>query len=164
MRSAPALPPVDPSFRADLRDAIHAMPASIWLGLFVRGFSAAGVAVIELPLRPQLTFDGRVAQGGVVGMLADYAGVSAASCTLPPLWMASTLGYEVHNIAPAVGSRLLAVGRAQAVGRSHAVSRVEVWAQAAGTEANAEAEANDALTLVAVATTTCRPFQIKPGS
>ncbi len=149
MKSVQDLPTVDINCRADLRDAIHAMPASKLMGLRVLGFDAAGVSLIELPLRTELTFDGRAAQGGIVGLLADYAGVSAAASTLPPGWICSTLGFEVHNVAPARGQRLVAVGRAQVVGRSHAVSRAEVYAQD-----------SDALTLVCVATTTCRPFEL----
>jgi uncharacterized protein (TIGR00369 family) len=130
--------------------AIEAMPASNLIGLKVLGFAAEGVALLELPMRSELTFDGRVAQGGIVGMLADYAGVSAANCTLPPGWMASTTGYEVHNLAPAMGDALVAIGRVIQVGKTSAVSAAEVWARR-----------GDVHTLVAWATTTCRPFEVK---
>jgi uncharacterized protein (TIGR00369 family) len=144
------LPAVSPEVRADLRAAILAMPASRLLGLEVTGFDAAGISRIELQVRPELSFDGRVVQGGLVGVLADYAGVSAAACTLPAGWIASTTGFEVHNVAPAVGERLIAIGRAQHVGRSLGVSRAEVYAMN-----------GDALTLVCVATTTCKPFELR---
>jgi uncharacterized protein (TIGR00369 family) len=144
------LPAVSPEVRADLRAAILAMPASRLLGLEVTGFDAAGISRIELQVRPELSFDGRVVQGGLVGVLADYAGVSAAACTLPAGWIASTTGFEVHNVAPAVGERLIAIGRAQHVGRSLGVSRAEVYAMN-----------GDALTLVCVATTTCNPFELR---
>lgn len=150
------LPQVNPDCRADLREAIHAMPASRLIGLEVLGFDPSGVSLIALPLRAELSFDGVAAQGGIVGLLADYAGVSAAACTLPQGWIASTLGFEVHNVAPARGIRLLAVGRAASVGRSHAVSRAEVFAETA----------DGALTLVCVASTTCRPLDLgaaRPG-
>lgn len=145
-----APPTVEPGFRQDLAMAIEAMPASKLLGLKVLGFSAEGTSLLELPMRSELTFDGRVAQGGIVGMLADYAGVSAANCTLPVGWMASTTGYEVHNLAPAVGDALVAVGRLVHLGKTIAVSNAEVWARRDGMH-----------TLVAWATTTCRPFEIK---
>lgn len=140
-------PDVDPDHRADLRDAIHAMPSSRLVGLRVLGFSADGVSLVELPVHAALTFDGRAVQGGVVGLLADYAGVSAAAATLPPGWFMSTVGYEVHLVAPAAGQRLVAVGRAVTVGRSHAVARADVYAERDGVA-----------TLVAVATTTSRPL------
>lgn len=145
----PAWPAIDPSFRADLKAAIEAMPASRLLGLHVIGFGAEGSSRIELPIRPELTFDGRVVQGGFVGVLADYAGVSAAACTLPAGWIASTTGFEVHNLAPAVGERLVAVGRALSVGKSIGVSRAEVYAQR-----------GERFVLVCAATTTCRPFEL----
>ena len=82
-------PDLQPGLRADLAAAIEAMPASRLIGLRVRGFAPGGVSLLELPMSPQVTFDGRVVQGGIVGMLADYAGVSAASSTLPAGWAAS---------------------------------------------------------------------------
>jgi uncharacterized protein (TIGR00369 family) len=118
----------------------------------VSGFGASGISRIEMPIRADLTFDGRVVQGGIVGVLADYAGVSAAACTLPQGWMASTTGFEVHNVAPAVGERLVAIGRAQHVGKSLGVSRAEVYAMS-----------GSVATLVCIATTTCRPMAVAPN-
>lgn len=143
------LPTVSIDHRADLRAAILSMPATRLLGLEVVGFDPSGVSRFELPVRPELSFDGRVVQGGIVGVLADYAGVSAAACTLPVGWIAATIGFEVHNVAPAAGERLIAIGRAQHVGRSLGVSRAEVFAVIGRT-----------VTLVCVATTTCKPFEL----
>jgi uncharacterized protein (TIGR00369 family) len=145
----PDWPAIDPAFRADLKAAIEAMPASRLLGLRVAGFGAEGASRIEMPIRPEISFDGHVVQGGFVGVLADYAGVSAAACTLPAGWIASTTGFEVHNLAPAVGQRLVAVGRALSVGKTLGVSRAEVYAQH-----------GERWTLVCAATTTCRPFEL----
>ncbi len=142
------MPSLTAGFRQDLIDAIGSMPASRLVGLSVTGFSPAGTSLIELPVVPAITFDGHVVQGGVVGLLADYAGVSAAACTLPAGWLASTTGYSVQNLAPAKGERLLAVGQALQVGKTHAVSNAQVWALR-----------NGRYVLVASATTNCRPFQ-----
>ena len=125
------------------------MPASRLVGLRVLGFAPGGRSVLELLITPQVTFDGRRVQGGIVGMLADYAGVSAASVALAPGWAASTTGFEVHHLSPAQGERLVAVGEAVQVGKTHAVSTVRVWALS-----------GEQATLVAVATTTCRPFLV----
>jgi len=144
------LPDLQPGLRADLAAAIEAMPASRLVGLRVLGFAPGGVSALQMDIAPALTFDGRVVQGGLVGLLADYAGVSAASSTLPAGWAASTTGFEVHNLAPAAGERLVAIGEAVQVGKSHAVSTARVWAVAGGQA-----------TLVAVATTTCRPFEVR---
>lgn len=140
-------PPVDPSVRADLRMAIESMPASRWLGLRIAGFDPKGISRIDMTVRPELTFDGVSVQGGLVGALADYAGVSAAVCTMPDGWRAATVGFEVHNIAPAAGELLVAIGRAVSVGRTLGVSRADVYALRDG-----------GWTLVTVATTTARLF------
>ena len=131
--------------------AIESMPASELIGLKVLGLAPEGVSLIELPIRAELTFDGRVVQAGIVGMLADYAGVTAANCNLPLGWMPATTGYEVHNLAPAKGDALVAIGRAVHVGKSSAVSSAQVWARR-----------GDAYTLVAWATATCNRFELKP--
>jgi acyl-coenzyme A thioesterase PaaI-like protein len=149
------LPAIDlqPGLRADLAAAIEAMPAARLVGLRVRGFSPDGRSRLEMPVVPQLTFDGHVVQAAMVGLLADFAGVSAASSRLPAGWAASTTGFEVHNLAPAAGEVLVAVGAAVQVSRGQAVSTVKVWACTGGES-----------TLVAVATTTCRPFELRgPG-
>jgi uncharacterized protein (TIGR00369 family) len=145
------MPTVLRDYREDLARVIEAMPASRWLGLRVIGFAPGGVSLIELPLRPELTFDGSIVQAGVVGMLADYAGVSAAASTLPAGWAASTTGYTVHNVSPATGSRLLAMGQAQHVGKGSAVSVAQVWAE----DAN-----HGGFRLVCTASTSCKPFQL----
>jgi uncharacterized protein (TIGR00369 family) len=145
------VPDVTRLVRPDLAAAIEAMPAAVLLGICVRGFDATGVSVIEMPVTSSLTFDGRIVQGGIVGVLADFAGVSAAACSLPEGWMASTTSFEVSNIAPAVGAVLIAVGCAVKVSRHTGVSTVNVYANMPN---------DHALTLVSVAKTTCRPFQI----
>jgi uncharacterized protein (TIGR00369 family) len=147
MESSIEFPPVDPSVRADLRVAIESMPASRWLGLRIIGFDPKGISRIDMDVRPEMTFDGVSVQGGLVGALADYAGVSAAVCTTPDGWRAATVGFEVHNIAPAAGERLVAIGRAVSVGRTVGVSRADVYALRDGV-----------WTLVTIATTTARLF------
>jgi uncharacterized protein (TIGR00369 family) len=145
------LPVTDPAFRPDLARGIMSMPASQSLGLRVVGFTPQGVSVIEMPVAVQWTFDGAVVQGGIVGVLADYAGVSAAAATLPAGWIASTTGFEVHNIAPAKGEKLVAIGRAVSLGKSLCVSRADVYALR-----------GDEATLVAIGNTTCKPLDLNP--
>jgi uncharacterized protein (TIGR00369 family) len=149
MKKVFVLPAIKVGFREDIAKAIESMPASMLVGLKVLGFADSGVSLLEIPMRRELTFDGLVAQGGIVGMLADYSGVSAANCMLPPGWMASTTGYEVHNLAPAAGDALVAVGQVIHMSKSNVVSIAEVWARIGGLH-----------TLVAWATTTCKPFEI----
>jgi uncharacterized protein (TIGR00369 family) len=152
----PQVPAVDPAVRSDLKRLIENMPASRLLGIQVKGFAAQGVSVLELPIREELTFDGRTVQGGIVGALADYAGVSAAACTLEEGWMASTTAFEVQNLQAASGLGLVAVGRLVRMGKSTGVSRAEVFARRQG-------DSGPALTLVCIATTSCKPFRLPGG-
>jgi uncharacterized protein (TIGR00369 family) len=125
------------------------MPAAALIGIQVIGFHPDGVSLLELPITPKTTFDGRLVQGGIVGVLADFAGISSASCTLPVGWIVSTTSFEIHLLAPAVGTRLVAIGRAMNVGKTIAVSRADVYAESDGV-----------FTLVCVGNTTGRPFQL----
>lgn len=135
--------------RSDLAAVIEAMPAAKLIGLQVIGFGKDGWSRLELPIRNESTFDGKHVQGGIIGMLADFAGVSAAAAAFESGWLASTTGFEVHNLAPAHGERLIAIGECLSPGKSHAVSRVDVYCQN-----------GDRVALVGTATTMCRPFQI----
>jgi uncharacterized protein (TIGR00369 family) len=146
------LPEINPQRRRDLAQAIAQMPASKTLGLVVIGFSDDGYSVIEMPVRVELTFDGTVVQGGLVGTLADYAGVSAAASQLPEGWMASTTGFEVHNLQPAAGEKLVAIGHVVHAGKAQCISQVQVWAVNTSQPV-----------LVCIATTLCRPYQPRPA-
>jgi uncharacterized protein (TIGR00369 family) len=124
------------------------MPAARLLGITVRGFGD-GVSVVVMPVRHDITFDGRVVQGGIVGTLADFAAVSAAIAAAPVGTFGSTTSFDVHNLAPAAGEQLFGIGRLVKLGRSQAVAAADVYAENKG-------EA----TLVATALATCRLFQV----
>jgi uncharacterized protein (TIGR00369 family) len=143
-------PDVSDECRPDLKQGIDHMPAAKLLGIRAIGFHPKGVSHIEMLITPKTTFDGHVVQGGIVGVLADFAGISAAACTLPEGWMVGTTSFEIHNIAPAIGTRLIAIGTVLSVGKTIAVSRADVYAENEGS-----------FHLVCVATTTGRPLQIK---
>jgi len=113
--------------RPDLAAAITAMPCTRLLGLSVLGLGD-GVSVIELPVHADVTFDGRTVQGGIVGTLADYAAVSAATAASPLGWVSSTTAFQVYNLAPARGDRLVAIGRIVKGSRSQAVAAADVYA------------------------------------
>ena len=138
------LPDLIPDHRPQLAAAIAAMPASRWLGLEVVGFGD-GVSVIVLPVRGDLTIDGRTVQGGLVGTLADYAAVSAATAAAPPGWFSATTSFDVHNLAAAAGERLIGIGRVIKAGRAQAVAHANVFASN-----------GDAHVLVATCLATCR--------
>lgn len=141
--------------RPDLRQAIEAMPASRLLGLRVIGFGP-GTSLLELPIRPELTVEGHVVQGGIVGTLADYAAVSAATAAMPIGWASATTGIELHNLAPARGRRLVAVGTAIRSGKGASLGEARVYAEAEEGEASRR--------LVAFALASCRVFEAGRGA
>lgn len=159
--------------RSQVRLSIERMPATQLLGLTVIGLGE-GVSLLELPIREALTFDGRTVQGGLVGTLGDYAAVSAVSAALPAGWAASTTGVESHNLEPARGARLLAVGRACRAGKGLSLGEARIYAvdagsgdpalqgKAAALDQLAAAESGMGGRLVAVVMATCRAFEL-PG-
>ena len=114
-------------FRPDIAAGIDAMPSTRWLGLRCIGF-APGRSAIEMPIRPELTFDGRNVQGAIVGVLADYAAISSTSAAVGEDMAALTAGFTLQNIAPARGERLVALGRVVSHTRSSAVGASDVYA------------------------------------
>lgn len=143
-----SLPLLIDGHRTDLRDAIDRMPASGLLGLRIIGFGH-GVSAIDMQIRPELTFDGKVVQGGIVGALADYAAVSAATAAMPEGWASATTGFQVHNLEPASGIRLVALGRTIKVSKSGALAASDVFA-----------DRNNSMDLVATGLATCRLFAV----
>lgn len=95
---------------AVVRRAVEQMPVASLLGLEIDVIDPER-AVISMPLVRALTFDGQTCQGGVVATLADFAAVSAAAAAARPGQAVATTGGQFHNLAPARGDRLVAVGR-----------------------------------------------------
>lgn len=115
------------SHRPDIPAFIESMPVASLLGIRLVNLGR-GRAEYELPIRPEITFDGKVVQGGIVGTLADFAGVTAAMSALDVGWFCSTVDFQVQNVAPAAGDRLIALGEAVRSGKRVGLSRVEVYA------------------------------------
>lgn len=109
-----------------IRRFVEAMPASRHLGIRI-GDLGERRAVFEMDNRPELTFDGAIVQGGIVGTLADYAAVAACGTAMPDGWLMATTGCETHNLAPAEGRRLVAVAEVLKAGKRHAVARADVY-------------------------------------
>lgn len=109
----------------EIRRFVEAMPATQLLGIDVVSLGN-GHSVLSMPVRPQVTFDGHNVQGGLVGVLADYAAVAAAATTLDVGWRVATLSCETHNLRPAAGERLIARGEIIKGGRRHLVARSDV--------------------------------------
>jgi uncharacterized protein (TIGR00369 family) len=138
------LPELILGYRDDLKIAIERMPICELLELTVVGFNSTQ-AVVQMPISEKVTIDGKIVQGGIVGTLADFAAVSAATASKPIGWASSTTSFDVHNLAPAVGNRLIAVGRVVKASGSTGVAAADVYAGQGGL-----------LLLVATALATCR--------
>jgi uncharacterized protein (TIGR00369 family) len=149
MNEISSIPDVDETYRPDIKEGIESMPAAKLIGLRVIGFSPVGISRLEARITHDITTNGRMVQGGILGMVADYAGVSAVACMLESGWVASTTAFEVHNLAPATGEKIVAIGRAVKVGKSIGVSTAEIYSAS-----------NGKLTLTCIATTTCKPMQL----
>jgi uncharacterized protein (TIGR00369 family) len=143
------LPELITSHRDDLKLQIERMPVCHFLGLKVCGFNATE-AVVEMPVRVEISINGKTVQGGIVGTLADFAAVSAATAAKPAGWVSSTTSFDVHNLAPAIGERLVAVGRVIKASASSGVAAADVYAERDGI-----------FSLVATALVTCRFMQLK---
>lgn len=113
--------------RPDIVEFIESMPVAELLGIRLVSLSP-GRAEYELTIQREVTFDGFVVQGGIVGTLADFAGVTAAMSALEEGWFSSTVDFQVQNLAPAVGDRLVAVGESLRSGRRIGLSRADVYA------------------------------------
>jgi uncharacterized protein (TIGR00369 family) len=143
------IPNLIQGYRDDLKAPIESMPISQLLGLKIIGFNLTQ-SVVELPIKTEITIDGKIVQGGIVGTLADFAAVSAATANKPIGWTSATTSFDVHNLAPAVGKRLVAVGRVIKASANSGVAAADVYAEQSGT-----------LVLVATALATCRFIQLK---
>lgn len=123
----------NPDFESFVKSAVRSMPSAVRLG-FEFGPLRPGSAEIVQPCHEDLTqHDGHV-QGGVLGMLADFAGGMAAATLLPVGWLNMTADYTVKIVAPAAGESLIARGRVVDAGRSTTVAAADVYAVASEEE------------------------------
>jgi uncharacterized protein (TIGR00369 family) len=114
-----------------VRDFIDAMPAAHFLGLQLDSLDI-GSAVFTQDIRPEITFDGRQVQGGILGAIADFAGATAALTLLAPGSRVATLDYTMKIVNPALGGRLVAIARVVGSGRTVTTSSVDVFSEGGG--------------------------------
>lgn len=77
-------------------------------------------------------WNGTAIPATVTGALIDFAGGSAAATLLPQGWGIMTTGFEVHNIAPATGQRMVALGEALHMGKRTGLARADVFSERDG--------------------------------
>lgn len=92
-------------------------------------------AELVQPYRNELYCPEGFFQGGVIGVLADFAAGAAAGSLLPEGWQNATVGYTVKVVAPGADEELVERGEVIKPGRTLTVVAAEVYASAEGREA-----------------------------
>jgi uncharacterized protein (TIGR00369 family) len=116
-----AFPPANENFEGTVRKLLLGMPYLQWLGLsFVH--IAPGEVDFSMPLRSEITFDGKSVQAGPIGSLLDFAGGAAAFTLVPEHAMLATTDFTVKLVAPALGDHFIGRGRVVAKTRSTIIS------------------------------------------
>lgn len=122
-----------PANLARLRAFFDAMPIVQLLGCRIESLEH-GAASVLMPVRRELTFDGRAVQAGPIGALADYAAGLAAASALPEGWASSTIDVHFKVVAPALGEALLARGTLKQAGAGLSIGAADVFAVKDGQE------------------------------
>ena len=123
----PAFIPPNPEYERTVRQILLAMPYVQWLGLSFRHIAPGQVDFI-MPLRPEITFDGKAVQAGPIGALLDFSGGAAAFTLTPAGVMLATIDFSVKLLAPAVGERFIGRGQVISAGKSLIVARADAFA------------------------------------
>jgi uncharacterized protein (TIGR00369 family) len=122
-----AFAPATENFEGLVRKLLLGMPYLQWLGLsFVH--IAPGEVDFAMPLRREITFDGKSVQAGPIGSLLDFAGGAAAFTLVREQEMLATSDFTVKLIAPSVGDRFIGRGRVIAKTGGTILSRADVFA------------------------------------
>jgi acyl-coenzyme A thioesterase PaaI-like protein len=125
--------PANENFERAVRKLLLGMPYLQWLNLtFVH--IAPGEVDFAMPLRREITFDGRSVQAGPIGSLLDFAGGAAAFTLVSEHEMLATSDFSVKLLAPAVGNRFIGRGRVVARAGATTISRADVFAATDNTE------------------------------
>jgi len=119
--------PANQNFEAAVRELLLGMPFLQWLGLSFAHI-APGEVDLVMPLRHEITFDGRTVQAGPIGSLLDFAAGAAAFTLVPEQEMLATSDFTVKLLAPALGEKFIGRGRVLSRTRSTTVCRADVSA------------------------------------
>jgi len=92
------------------------------------------VVEFVMPIRPEITFDGKAVQAGPIGALLDFSGGAAAFTLAPAGVMLATIDFSVKLLAPAIGDRFMGRGEVISAGRSLIVARADAFASGEGEE------------------------------
>lgn len=119
--------PLDPHFADRVRENFNRQTMMHTIGA-VMARVEPGLVAIELPFRADLCQQNGFLHGGVVTMIADSACGYAASTLVPADQDVLAVEFKVNLLSPAVGDKLIAVGRVIRAGRTLTVCAAEVTA------------------------------------
>ena len=128
-----AFTPANPDYQATVRELLLAMPYVKWLGLTFEHIGPGRVD-FTMPLRPEITFDGKAVQAGPIGSLLDFSGGAACFSLAPAGVFLSTIDFSCKMLAPAIGERFIGRGEVLSAGKSIYVARADAFAVRAGAE------------------------------
>ena len=123
----PAFIPANPAYEKAVRQILLAMPYVQRLGLSFQHI-APGQVDFVMPIRPEITFDGKAVQAGPIGALLDFSGGAAAFTLVPAGVMLATIDFSVKLLAPAIGDRFVGRGQVISAGKSLIVARADAFA------------------------------------
>ncbi len=119
--------PPNPAYAEAVRQILLAMPYVQWLGLSFQHI-APGQVDFVMPIRAEITFDGKAVQAGPIGSLLDFSGGAAAFTLTPAGVMLATIDFSVKLLAPAIGDLFVGRGQVISAGKSLIVARADAFA------------------------------------
>jgi uncharacterized protein (TIGR00369 family) len=125
MEAMPELAVIDEGCAERVAAMFACQPFMISIGARILRLGA-GVAVIELPHRSDLTQQHGYFHGGVTSAIADNAGGCAAYTLFPPQSDILTVEFKINLLAPAAGDKLVALGTVIKSGRTLTVCELKV--------------------------------------
>lgn len=122
-----AFQPLDPDFEDRVRRSFARQGFMSMLGASMPVVKP-GLAIVEVPFRPELTQQHGFFHAGVTSTLADNAGGYAGYSLFPADSSVLTVEFKINLLAPARGERLRAIGQVLKSGRTLTICNLKVLA------------------------------------
>jgi uncharacterized protein (TIGR00369 family) len=117
----------NPAFAQDAQESFAQQGFMDYLGARLTAVSP-GQVTIELPISPNLTQQHGFVHAGATTAVVDSACGYATLTLLPPNSEVLTIEFKVNLLSPALGVKLIAIGRVLKPGRTLTVCQGEVFA------------------------------------
>lgn len=116
----------NPAYEQVVRDSFAQQGFMAFLGAELTAVSP-GEVTIELPVSPKLSQQHGFVHAGATTAVVDSACGYATLTLMPPQSEVLTVEFKVNLLSPAMGDRLLAIGRVIKPGRTLTVCQGEVF-------------------------------------